>query len=70
MMTHVRVLATAWQAPASGREAGVMKYLLVMVLLITAFALGVVYGPWVRERVQHIQPQRIWSDWSEGVTRK
>jgi hypothetical protein len=34
-----------------------MKYLLVMVLLITAFALGVVYGPQVRELVQHIQPQ-------------
>jgi hypothetical protein len=47
-----------------------MKYLLVMVLLITAFALGVVYGPQVRERVQHIQPQRIFSDWDKGVTRK
>ena len=47
-----------------------MKYLLVMVLLITAFSLGVVYGPQVRERVQHIQPQRIFSDWDKGVTRK
>ena len=47
-----------------------MKYLLVMVLLITAFALGVVYGPQVRERVQHIQPPRIFSDWGKGVTRK
>jgi hypothetical protein len=47
-----------------------MKVLLVMVLLITAFALGVMHGPQVRERVQHIQPQRIWSDWSKGVTRK
>jgi hypothetical protein len=47
-----------------------MKSLLVMALLITAFALGVVYGPRVRARVQHIQPHRIWSDWSEGVTRK
>jgi hypothetical protein len=47
-----------------------MKYLLVMVLLITAFALGVVYGPQVRERVQHIQPQRIFNDWGKGVTRK
>jgi hypothetical protein len=47
-----------------------MKSLLVMALLITAFPLGVVYGPWVRARVQHIQPHRIWSDWSKGVTRK
>ena len=47
-----------------------MKSLLVMALLITAFALGVVYGPWVRERVNHIQPQRIWSEWSKGVMRK
>jgi hypothetical protein len=47
-----------------------MRYLLVMVLLITAFALGVVYGPWVRERVHHIESQRIWSDWSKGVLRK
>ena len=47
-----------------------MKYLLVMVLLITAFALGVVYGPQVRERVQHIQPPHILSDWGKGVTRK
>jgi hypothetical protein len=47
-----------------------MKVLLVMVLLITAFALGVVYGPQVRERVQHIQPQRIFSDWGKGVTRQ
>lgn len=47
-----------------------MKYLLVMVLLITAFALGVMYGPWVRERVHHIESQRIWSDWSKGVMRK
>ena len=31
-----------------------MKYLLVMALLITAFALGVVYGPWVQERVHSI----------------
>ena len=28
-----------------------MKYLLGIAWLITAFALGVVYGPWVRERV-------------------
>jgi hypothetical protein len=55
--------------PEDGRP-DVMKYLLVMVLLITAFALGVVYGPRVRERVQHMQPQRIWSDWSKGVIRK
>jgi hypothetical protein len=47
-----------------------MKYLLVMVLLITAFALGVVYGPRVRERVNHIQPPRILSDWSKGVIGK
>jgi hypothetical protein len=47
-----------------------MKVLLVMVLLITAFALGVVYGPQVRERVQHIQPQRIFSDWGKGVMGK
>ena len=47
-----------------------MKYLLVMVLLITAFALGVVYGPWVRARVHHIQPPRIWSEWSKGVRGK
>ena len=47
-----------------------MRYLLVMVLLITAFALGVVYGPWVRERVHHIEPGRIWSEWSKGVLRK
>jgi hypothetical protein len=40
-----------------------MKYLLVMALLITAFVLGVVYGPWVRERVHHIQPPRILSEW-------
>ena len=47
-----------------------MRDLLVMVLLITAFVLGVVYGPWVRERVQHIQPPQILSDWGKGVTRK
>jgi hypothetical protein len=47
-----------------------MKYLLVMILLITAFALGVMYSPWVRERVQHIQPPRILSEWSKGVMRK
>jgi hypothetical protein len=47
-----------------------MKFLLVMVLLIIAFVLGVVYGPWVRERVQHIQPQRILSEWSKGLTRR
>jgi hypothetical protein len=47
-----------------------MKYLLVMALLITAFALGVVYGPWVPERVHHIQLSRILSGWSKGVMRK
>ena len=47
-----------------------MKYLLVMVLLITTFVLGVVYGPWVRERVRHIQPPRILSEWSKGVMGK
>ena len=47
-----------------------MKHLLVMALLIAAFALGVVYGPWVREHVHHLQPQRIWSEWSKGVTRR
>jgi hypothetical protein len=47
-----------------------MKYLLVMVLLITAFALGVVYGPWVRKRVNHIQPPRILSDWGKGMMGK
>ena len=47
-----------------------MKYLLMMALLIAAFALGVVYGPWVQERVHHIQPARILSDWGKGVMRK
>jgi len=47
-----------------------MKVLLVMVLLITAFALGVVYGPQVRERVRHIQPPRILSEWNKGVMGK
>ena len=47
-----------------------MKFLLVMVLLITAFALGVMYGPWVRERVHHIEPQRIWSEWGKGVMKR
>jgi len=47
-----------------------MKYLLVMALLITAFALGVVYGPWVQERMHDIQSSRILSDWSKGIMRK
>ena len=47
-----------------------MKYLLGIAWLITGFALGVIYGPWVQERVHSIQLSRILSNRSQGVMRK
>jgi hypothetical protein len=47
-----------------------MKYIKVMVLVLIAFVLGVAYGPWVREHVNHLHPERVWNEWSKGLTRK